>query len=391
MRERPPGLGSRGGSSRIGSIAYVGNHGVELLRPGGPRSSSIARSPPGRGASGGSPTTRTATSCAACACAPRTSAPIAAFHWRGAPDEAAAEPAVRAGGRARRGRGPAHALGPQGARGPPARRAWTRARASARLLRDADLDGAPSTWATTRPTSTRSTACASSWQQGRLETAVLRRRGAPTRRRASSSEAADLLVDGTAGRARAARGAAVAAGACASSTSSRRRLIERRCGHRARGVTVLAAGADADSLLVFVAAGWWLLAGAVGHRLGRRARDQPADRAAARRRALHHDAARAAPGPDPAQPAVAPAADRRCSRRPRPSLFPQIPGIATGFAIVWALAWRRQNGAVAAIEDRDGVAFYVEPTSPLSPIKLVRTPGFRRDLTPVATNGHAPG
>ena len=26
------------------------------------------------------------------------------------------------------------------------------------------------------------------------------------------------------------------------------------------------------------------------------------------------------------------------------------------------------------------MAFYVEPTSPLSPMKLVRTPGFRRDL-----------
>ena len=45
---------------------------------------------------------------------------------------------------------------------------------------------------------------------------------------------------------------------------------------------------------------------------------------------------------------------------------------------------------MAAIEERDGVAFYIEPTSPLSPIKLVRTPGFRRDLTPVTTNGHAP-
>jgi len=35
--------------------------------------------------------------------------------------------------------------------------------------------------------------------------------------------------------------------------------------------------------------------------------------------------------------------------------------IATGFAIIWALAWRRQESAVAAIEGRDGVRFYVEP------------------------------
>ena len=42
---------------------------------------------------------------------------------------------------------------------------------------------------------------------------------------------------------------------------------------------------------------------------------------------------------------------------------PQVPGIATGFAIIGALAWRRQEAAVTAIEERDGVAFYVEPTA----------------------------
>ena len=55
---------------------------------------------------------------------------------------------------------------------------------------------------------------------------------------------------------------------------------------------------------------------------------------------------------------------------------PQVPAIAAGFAIVWALAWRRQEQAVAAVEERDGVRFYVDRTSPFSPIQLVRTPGF---------------
>jgi hypothetical protein len=59
---------------------------------------------------------------------------------------------------------------------------------------------------------------------------------------------------------------------------------------------------------------------------------------------------------------------------------PQVPGIACGFAIIGALAWRRQEAAVSAIEERDGVAYYVEPTPPHKPIKLVRAPGFRRDL-----------
>ena len=35
---------------------------------------------------------------------------------------------------------------------------------------------------------------------------------------------------------------------------------------------------------------------------------------------------------------------------------------------------------MTAIEERDGVRFYVEQTSPLKPIKLARTPGFRSNL-----------
>jgi hypothetical protein len=55
---------------------------------------------------------------------------------------------------------------------------------------------------------------------------------------------------------------------------------------------------------------------------------------------------------------------------------PQIASIGAGFWIILALAMRRQASAVAAIEERDGVRFYIDRTSPLHPIKLVRTPGF---------------
>ena len=58
---------------------------------------------------------------------------------------------------------------------------------------------------------------------------------------------------------------------------------------------------------------------------------------------------------------------------------PQVGGIAAGFAIIWALAWRRQEAAVAAVEERDGVRFYVDQTSPLRAIRLIRTPGFGGD------------
>ena len=36
---------------------------------------------------------------------------------------------------------------------------------------------------------------------------------------------------------------------------------------------------------------------------------------------------------------------------------------------------------MTAIEDRDGVTFFVASGSPIQPIKLVRTPGLRRDRT----------
>jgi hypothetical protein len=59
-------------------------------------------------------------------------------------------------------------------------------------------------------------------------------------------------------------------------------------------------------------------------------------------------------------------------------LIPQVPAIGAGYAVLVALMWRKQSRAVAAIEDRDGVRFYVERTSPLKPTQLLRTPWMRR-------------
>jgi hypothetical protein len=55
---------------------------------------------------------------------------------------------------------------------------------------------------------------------------------------------------------------------------------------------------------------------------------------------------------------------------------PQVSAIAAGFAIIWALAWRRQEAAVSAIEERDGFRFYVDRTGIFSPIRLIRTRGL---------------
>jgi hypothetical protein len=144
-------------------------------------------------------------------------------------------------------------------------------------------------------------------------------------------------------------------------------------------VTVVAASRDANDTLVLVIAGWWIVAGMVGTWLGRRAAtNSPIARLLASAKSTT-----SLPEQRPGSLLL---------NRMWPLLLstilafglgffaPQIPGIACGFAIIGALAWRRQEAAVTAIEERDGVAFYVEPTPPHKPIKLVRAPGFRRDL-----------
>ena len=37
---------------------------------------------------------------------------------------------------------------------------------------------------------------------------------------------------------------------------------------------------------------------------------------------------------------------------------------------------------MTAIEERDGVRFYVEPSPAISPVHLIRTPGLYRDRPP---------
>ena len=143
--------------------------------------------------------------------------------------------------------------------------------------------------------------------------------------------------------------------------------------------TVAAAADTGDDVVVLVAVGWWLVAGVVGLWLGRRA-------GASQQIGTLLASARM----QPSLPEVNPA--RTLVNRLWPLLvstigagalaflMPQVPAIATGFAIIWSLAWRRQASAVTAIEERDGARFYVVRTSPLKPIKLIRKPGFRTNL-----------
>jgi hypothetical protein len=141
-------------------------------------------------------------------------------------------------------------------------------------------------------------------------------------------------------------------------------------------VTVLAGAESSDQTLVFVSAGWWLIATAVGLRLGRRAATSPP----IARLLATAKASTSLPEQHPSAILLNrlwPLLVFTLLAGGLAFLAPQIPGIAAGFAIMWALAWRRQDAAVAAIEERDGASFYVRRTSPLRPMSLLRTPGFK--------------
>ena len=140
-------------------------------------------------------------------------------------------------------------------------------------------------------------------------------------------------------------------------------------------VTVLAATAETDDTLVIGAAGWWAVASVIGVVVGRRAQATPP---IAR---LLADSKTATMMPEHRPGAVLvnrlwPLLVSTIAAGAIGFLIPQVAAVATGFAIIWALAWRRQDAAVVAIEERDGFRFYVDKTPPFAPIKLIRTPGL---------------
>jgi hypothetical protein len=144
-------------------------------------------------------------------------------------------------------------------------------------------------------------------------------------------------------------------------------------------ITVAAASNTNDNRLVFISVAWWLIAALVGGFVGRRSVVTPAIGR------LLADAKAATMMPEHRPGAVVlnrlwPLIVSTIAAGALAFLVPQVPGIATGFAVIWSLAWRRQDSAVLAIEERDGVTFYVERTSPVRPIRLLRTPGFRREV-----------
>jgi hypothetical protein len=151
-------------------------------------------------------------------------------------------------------------------------------------------------------------------------------------------------------------------------------------------VAVVAANQQDDTLILIVAAAWWVVAVALGLYLGR-----PERAAESMSRVL-------------AGARVSPTLPQQSSLRTAlirlwplgafalvagglAWMWPQVPAIGAGYAILVALAWRNREAVVTGVEDRDGVRFYVEPSSAFEPVRLVRTPGLSRDRMPA---GHPP-
>ena len=150
-------------------------------------------------------------------------------------------------------------------------------------------------------------------------------------------------------------------------------------------VAVVKANVDQDPRLVFIAMAWWLVAGAIGAWLGRRL--QPTDAVATALR----EAKTTSTLPEMCQGRVLlnrlwPLLAATVVAAALALAWPQIAAIAAGFCVIWSLSWRHQEAAVTAIEERDGVTFYVASTAVVGPVKLVRTPGLRREVPTGAVN-----
>ena len=151
-------------------------------------------------------------------------------------------------------------------------------------------------------------------------------------------------------------------------------------------ITAVAAGRSDDTRTITVAAVWWAISVAAGLYLGRpeRAADGVRDALAAARTAT------SLPPESPARIALSrlwPIGATALIAGGLGLFFPGVAAIGAGYALLVALAWRTREGAVLGVEQRDGTRFYVEPTSALRPVVLVRTPGLGRERTPA---GHPP-
>jgi hypothetical protein len=143
-------------------------------------------------------------------------------------------------------------------------------------------------------------------------------------------------------------------------------------------ITALGANRDGDTTAILVAVVWWLVSLGIGIYLGRpaRAADDVRDALSRARTAI------SLPEETPARIAAGrlwPIVLTALVAGGLGFFFPGVAVIGAGYALIVSLAWHTREAAVLGIEHRDGVKFYVVPTSALKPVELVRTPGLRSD------------
>jgi hypothetical protein len=142
-------------------------------------------------------------------------------------------------------------------------------------------------------------------------------------------------------------------------------------------VSIVGAGRNDDSTIALVAVGWWAAAAVIGLYLGR----GTATTAGIARLLSGARSTNSLPELEPGAVLfnrMWPLAVIAVGAGAVGFFVPQVPAIATGYALIAALSWRRQHAAVAAIELRDGVEFWFDRSSPFRQPRLVRVPGLRK-------------
>jgi hypothetical protein len=143
-------------------------------------------------------------------------------------------------------------------------------------------------------------------------------------------------------------------------------------------ITAIVVGRENDATTLYVAVAWWIIAVAIGFWLGRPARvaEDMRDLLARAKTAT------SLPPESPGRIAVGrlwPMALFVIAAGALGVFFPGVAAIGAGYALLVSVAWHTREAAVLAVEQRDGVKFYVVPTPAFRPLELVRSPGLRTE------------
>jgi hypothetical protein len=160
-------------------------------------------------------------------------------------------------------------------------------------------------------------------------------------------------------------------------------LLSAGCATLLAALTVVGVTQEDDLVLAYFAVGWWVVAAGIGIWAGRRADASPPIARLLAGARTQTTLPELRPGTTILN-RLWPLLISTLGAAGLAFVEPQVAAVAAGFTIIWALGWRRQERAVLAIEERDGVRFYVDRTSPVSPIQLIRTPGFGGSFLPSA-------